>query len=187
MARVRALLEESGLLSIEGARDLMTGGRVTGVFHAVIVVPDLDEALHFYRDLLGLTVTLRWQHDPAILTALTGYPEATGEAATLAAPDGTEIELAAFSHPLGRQRVEKRWEDAGLSFITLTCDDLDAVVARLRAAGTRFVGDVVDYVMDDGLLVKVVYCFAPEGTTITLIQMPQGRERLAPPDPSTAR
>ncbi len=47
-------------------------------------------------------------------------------------------------------------------------------------------GDIVDYVMDDGLLVKVVYCFAPEGTTITLIQMPQGRERLASPDPSAA-
>ncbi len=76
-------------------------GRVTGVFHAVIVVPDLDEALRFYRDLLGLTVTLRWQHDPAILSALTGYPEATGEAATLAAPDGTEIELAAFSQSAG--------------------------------------------------------------------------------------
>jgi catechol 2,3-dioxygenase-like lactoylglutathione lyase family enzyme len=146
-------------------------------------VPDLDQALRFYRDLLGLTVTLRWQHDPAILTALTGYPEAAGEAATLAAPDGTEVEIASFSHPVGRPRVEKRWEDAGLSFITLTCDDLDAVVARLRAAGTRFVGDVVDYVMDDGLLVKVVYCFAPEGTTITLIQMPPGRERLASSDP----
>ena len=28
---------------------------------------------------------------------------------------------------------------------------------------------------------RVVYCFAPEGTTITLIQLPSGRIRLATP------
>jgi catechol 2,3-dioxygenase-like lactoylglutathione lyase family enzyme len=157
-------------------------GRVTGIFHPVIVVPDLDAALHFYRDLLGLRVTLRWDHDPTLLSRLTGYAEASGSAATLAAPDGTEIELAAFKEPHGRRRVEKRWEDAGLSFIALTCDDLGAVVARLRAAGTRFVSDIVDYPMADGTVVRVVYCFAPEGTTLTLVQMPPGRPRLALPD-----
>jgi catechol 2,3-dioxygenase-like lactoylglutathione lyase family enzyme len=156
-------------------------GRVTGVFHAVIVVPDLDAALHFYRDLLGLTVTLRWEHDPSTLSKLTGYPDPMGSAATLVAPDGTELEVAEFRRPKGRTRVEKRWEDAGLSFITLTCDDLAAVVTRLRAAGTPFVSDIVDYLLEDGATVRVVYCFAPEGTTITLIQLPSGRIRLATP------
>jgi catechol 2,3-dioxygenase-like lactoylglutathione lyase family enzyme len=157
-------------------------GTITGVFHAVIAVPDLDVALLFYRDLLGLTVTLRWDHDAATLSKLTGYADPVASAATLAAPDGTEIELAEFRRPQGRPRVEKRWEDAGLSFITLTCDNLGEVVARLRAAGTRFVGDIVDYVLEDGAVVRVVYCFAPEGTTITLIELPHGRARLAVPD-----
>ena len=157
------------------------GGRVTGIFHAVIAVPDLDEALRFYRDLLGLEVTLRWDHDPATLSRLTGYAEPVASAATLAAPDGSEIELAEFRRPEGRPTVEKRWEDAGLSFITLTCDDLEATVARLRHAGTRFVGDIVDYALQDGAIVRVVYCFAPEGTTITLIELPRDRERLAAP------
>ncbi len=157
-------------------------GTITGVFHAVIAVPDLDAALLFYRDLLGLTVTLRWDHDVATLSRLTGYADPVASAATLAAPDGTEIELAEFRRPKGRPRVEKRWEDAGLSFITLTCDDLEVVVARLRSAGTPFVGEIVDYVLEDGAVVRVVYCFAPEGTTITLIELPHGRERLATPD-----
>ena len=121
-----------------------------------------------------------------LLSKLTGYSDPIASAATLAAPDGTEIELAEFRHPRGRASVEKRWEDAGLSFLTLACDDLDAVVARLTAAGTRFVSDIVDYGLEDGAVVRVVYCFAPEGTTITLIQLPRGRDTLAAPRPDSA-
>jgi catechol 2,3-dioxygenase-like lactoylglutathione lyase family enzyme len=154
-------------------------GAISGVFHPVIVVPDLDAALSFYRDLLGLRVTYAWEHDPATLARLTGYRDAAGRAATLAAPDGTEIELAEFRRPRGRPSVEKRWEDAGLSFVALTCSDLDDLVARLVSAGVPFVSEVVEQLLDDGAIVKVVYCFAPEGTTITLVELPKNRQRLA--------
>jgi catechol 2,3-dioxygenase-like lactoylglutathione lyase family enzyme len=154
-------------------------GAIRSVFHPVIVVPDLDGALSFYRDLLGLRVTYAWEHDPTTLSRLTSYPDAAGRAATLAAPDGTEIELAEFRQPRGRPRVEKRWEDAGLSFVTLACSDLDELVGRLSAAGVPFVSEVIEQVLDDGAIVKVVYCFAPEGTTVTLVELPEGRRRLA--------
>jgi catechol 2,3-dioxygenase-like lactoylglutathione lyase family enzyme len=158
----------------------MTAG-ITGFFHPVITVPDLDEALAFYRDLLGLVVTYTWEHDPGTLARLTGYDDPSARAATLACPDGTEIELVEFRRPRGLDHVEKQWHDAGLSFVTFTCFDLVGLVKRLKEAGVRFVGDIVAHVLEDGAVVKVVYCYAPEGTTITLAELPAGRERLAAP------
>jgi lactoylglutathione lyase len=153
-------------------------GRVEGFFHATVTVADMEASLRFYRDLLGLEVSHAWEHDRDTLRSLTGYEDPAGKAAILGCPEGTEIELVEFHRPRGLDHVEKRWEDAGLSFAAFRVSDIGAVVDRLRAAGIRFNGDVIDHRQEDGSIVKVVYCFAPEGTTITLVELPPGRRTL---------
>jgi glyoxylase I family protein len=157
-------------------------GRVEGFFHATVTVPDMEVSLRFYRDLLGLEVTYAWNHDPAALSALTGFEEPEASAAILSCPDGSEIELAEFRRPRGLDRVEKRWQDAGLSFAAFRVSGIGALAERLRAAGVRFNSDVLEYPLEDGSTVRVVYCFAPEGTTITLVELPRGRRTLSEPD-----
>ena len=44
-------------------------GIVHGVFHPAINVSDIAEAVRYYRDLLGLTVTFDDDHDPAAISA----------------------------------------------------------------------------------------------------------------------
>ncbi|MFN8620100.1 MAG: VOC family protein [Chloroflexota bacterium] len=79
-------------------------GTVEGVFHAAISVPDMAEAVAYYRDLLGLRVTFDDHHDPAAIGALFGVPDPRMHAVVVGCPDGSEIELVvgAAARPAGR-------------------------------------------------------------------------------------
>jgi methylmalonyl-CoA epimerase len=99
------------------------------IHHVAIVVRDLDEALVFYRDTLGLEVTERGE-----------VPEEGVEIAFLPTSEG-EIELL---QPLDEESgvarfLEKRGE--GLHHICLTVEDVEATLERLRAAGARLLSE----------------------------------------------
>jgi catechol 2,3-dioxygenase-like lactoylglutathione lyase family enzyme len=143
----------------------------------VIVVSDMEAALRFYRDLLGLRVTSDDVHDPALMRRLTGYDNADVRAIILECPDRTEIELAEFRRPRGHSKVSRQFEDAGLYSVTFTVSDLEDVVGRLREAGYHFTSaSVVQHVLRDGAVVGVVYCIGPDGVLITLAELPKGRQ-----------
>lgn len=154
-------------------------GSIVGFQHAVVTVPDMTTSLRFYRDLLGLKVTYAWDHNADTLSKLTGYQQPQARAAILECPDGTELELVEFQRPRGSSHATKRWHDAGISFIAFKVTNVDALVERLKAAGVSFNGDVVHHTLEDGAVVKVVYCFSPEGTTVTFTELPAGRQKLA--------
>jgi methylmalonyl-CoA epimerase len=99
------------------------------IHHVAIVVHDLDQALAFYRDALGLEVADRRQ--------------VLGEGVEIAfLPTGeAEIELL---QPLTEEGgvarfLEKRGE--GLHHICLAVDDINTAMGRLEAAGARVLGE----------------------------------------------
>ncbi len=95
------------------------------IHHIAIAVHDLDEALTFYRDVLGLTVSDRRE-----------VPEEGVEIAFLPTGAG-EIELLRpLDEGSGVARfLEKRGE--GLHHICLSVDDIETAMARMREAGAR--------------------------------------------------
>jgi len=95
------------------------------IHHIAVVVRDLDASLALYRDGLGLNVAERRE-----------VPEEGVEIARLPTGAG-EIELL---RPLDRESsvarfLERRGE--GLHHVCLAVDDIEAAMARLRAAGAR--------------------------------------------------
>ncbi len=99
------------------------------IHHIAIVVRDLEAALSFYRDVLGLEMTERRV-----------VPQEGVEIAFLPAGEG-EIELL---RPLDDESgvarfLEKRGE--GLHHICLRVDDIAAAMERLRAAGATLLSD----------------------------------------------
>jgi len=99
------------------------------IHHIAIAVRDLDSALEFYRDALGLDVIERRE-----------MPEEGVEIAFLPTGEG-EIELL---RPLGEKSgvarfLEKRGE--GLHHICLVVEDIEAAMERLRAAGARLLSE----------------------------------------------
>ena len=99
------------------------------IHHIAIVVRDMDAALAFYRDALGLEMTERRE-----------APEEEAEIAFLPAGEG-EIELL---RPLGDEGgiarfLDKRGE--GLHHVCLAVADVEAAMEQLRAAGAQLLSE----------------------------------------------
>jgi len=99
------------------------------IHHIAIAVRDLDEALAFYRDGLGLEPTER-REVPAEQVEIAFLPAGEGEIELLQPLDETGG-VARF--------LEKRGE--GLHHICLKVDDIEAAMERLRAAGARLLSE----------------------------------------------
>jgi methylmalonyl-CoA epimerase len=103
------------------------------IHHIAIVVRDMDTALGFYRDALGLEVTERRQV-PEEAVEIAFLPIGRGE-------DGGEIELI---RPLDGESgvarfLAKRGE--GLHHICLVVENIETAMERLRAAGARLLSE----------------------------------------------
>lgn len=101
--------------------------RGTRIAHVGIAVRDLDAILPFYRDVLDLPDVPLDDADGARITGLTA-----GESLVeLLAPMHQDSPIAKF--------LDKR--GPGIHHICFTVDDLDATLARCRAAGVRLIDD----------------------------------------------
>ena len=74
-------------------------GRVKTVRHAGITVTNMEKALAFYRDLLGLKVVLDVELEGAFFHRITAHP-GPRRVVMLEAPDGNRVELFQFYHHL---------------------------------------------------------------------------------------
>jgi len=133
------------------------------IHHVAVVVRDLDQALAFYRDTLGLEVADRRRVE--------------GEGVEIAfLPTGeAEIELL---EPLTEEGgvarfLEQRGE--GLHHLCLEIDDIEAAMDRLDAAGARVLSEEPQ-VSADGTRYVFVHPKSTHGVLIELYQVP---------DPST--
>jgi methylmalonyl-CoA epimerase len=104
---------------------MLTDG-VKRIDHVAIVVRDLESALRFYRDVLGIAPS-----------KVIDFPREGVKIAflPLGGPDGSEIELLEPTKPAtGVARfLEKRGE--GLHHICLEVPDIERALAELRAQG----------------------------------------------------
>jgi methylmalonyl-CoA epimerase len=106
----------------------MTGSNAK-IDHLGIAVRSIDQALQFYRDQLGLDVSLR---ETVAVEKVHAAMLPVGE---------SRIELLEASEPdsVIAKFIEKRGE--GLHHVALTVPDLKAAVERLNAAGARLLNE----------------------------------------------
>lgn len=103
------------------------------IHHVAIAVHDLDMALAFYQDALGLKMTERRkvpEEGVEIAFLPTGGKEGVGEIELLQ-PLNEESDMVRF--------LEKRGE--GLHHICLVVEDIEAAMERLRSAGAQLLSD----------------------------------------------
>lgn len=153
-----------------------------GIWHFSFTVSNLDQAIAFYRDLLGFTLVHRQVQDNDYTRRLVGYSDAILEVAQLAAPgeprglSSHDLELVCYRSPAGRMwGAEIR--DPGQAHLAIAVGDADAVHARLSAAGVRFVtapNTITAGVNTGG---KACYFFGPDDIVHELLQPPADRMR----------
>lgn len=133
--------------------------RIKSVNHIALGVSDMDSALHFWNDLLGIGVGGRQD-----------IPAERSEIAFLSL-DGAEIELVRPTDPDSgiAKFIGKR--GPGVHHVCLEVDDLSAMMAKLGSAGIRLI-DKTPRIAADGRRYAFIH---PESTGGVLVELYQER------------
>jgi catechol 2,3-dioxygenase-like lactoylglutathione lyase family enzyme len=135
--------------------------------HVGIVVEDLAAATAFFVE-LGLERQGGAAVEGGWVDRVVGLEGVRAEIAMMETPDGHgRVELAKFhapSGPAGDPRAPAN--TPGIRHLTFAVDDIDAVVAGLRAHGAELVGEVERY--ED--IYRLCYIRGPEGIIVELAE-----------------
>jgi catechol 2,3-dioxygenase-like lactoylglutathione lyase family enzyme len=147
-----------------------------GAFHHVgLTVADIERSIHFYRDILGMTLFRRRPHVDSDYVALqTGYQGVVLNVASfkVAHDSPQSLELVQYMNRAGLP-VETAGNRPGASHLCLSVDDLRACQADLKAKGVRFKSDPVTITAGPNTGGLVVYFYDPDGYALELFQMPE--------------
>jgi len=123
---------------------------ITGLAHTAVCVSDVDAAVAWYRDVLGLTVlSPPYQMEGDAITRDMGElvpAPVIVKAAIVGGPDESDrvIEVIEYPRAPGRPKpADASVVDYGFTHIALLCDDVAATRADLEAKGVRFLVDGV--------------------------------------------
>jgi nitroreductase/predicted enzyme related to lactoylglutathione lyase len=115
---------------------------ITGLAHTAICVPDVEAAVAWYRDVLGLRVlSPPYRMDGDAIERDMGelVPSPVVLKAAILGIDGSDRVLEVIEYPNAPGLARERdLIDPGITHIGLTCDDIDATRTRLETAGVTF-------------------------------------------------
>jgi catechol 2,3-dioxygenase-like lactoylglutathione lyase family enzyme len=166
--------KRNGLDSVETA---VPG--LLGMDHAGITVPDIDQAVAWFRGVLGCSAPLSFGpfSDPVgtFMQDLLGvHPRAVIEQITLVrCGNGPSVELFQYASP-DQDRTFRRNSDFGGKHVAFYVRHLDKAVARMQALGVpKLLGPLA---VTDGPAAgqSINYFRPPFGTYVELISYPQG-------------
>ena len=138
------------------------------VDNVLLVVDDLKAAIAFFVE-LGLELEGQTIVEGSSVDRLVGLDSVRSEIAMMRTPDGHgRIELDKFHTPAA---IRTEPEDApvntlGIRRIMFAVDDIEDLVARLRAHGAQLVGELTQY--EDKY--RLCYVRGPEGIIVGLAE-----------------
>ena len=135
--------------------------------HVGIVVDDLAAATEFFVE-LGLELQREGSVEGDWVDRIVGLEGVRSELAMMQTPDGHgRLELVKFHSPSGPAGDRHAPANApGIRHLTFAVDDIDAVLASLRAHGAELVGEVERY--ED--IYRLCYLRGPAGIIIELAE-----------------
>jgi glyoxylase I family protein len=142
------------------------------VAHIGITVRDMEKAIYFYRDLLGLKVIgdVTFAGDEADI--LLGEDNVKLRAVYLRSQEDRKsppIELLHFVEPIAKGEPYAGVANPGITEVAFWVKDIEQTYKELRAKGVRFYSAPQLFETDE-YKVKAVYFRDPDGTTLELLQ-----------------
>jgi catechol 2,3-dioxygenase-like lactoylglutathione lyase family enzyme len=136
--------------------------------HITIVVRDVEKAKRFFA-LLGFKETKTTVISGKVMEDYMGIAGIEADHVTLALENATphiEVQLLHYRRPDALPDVNiAKLNKLGFNHICFSVDDLDAEVAKLKAAGVKLRNDVMDFHNR-----KLVFVYGPEDITVELAQ-----------------
>ena len=141
--------------------------------HVNIVVTDMERSLAFYVALLGMQVTFEAELTGDWIEEVSGLPDVSARCVFCLPPGGgARFELLQYRTPPGAAlAAEAVANTMGLRHVALEVDDLDALYARMTAAGVPFLsGPVWVPFPVAGVRKRLCYARDPDGAIIELAE-----------------
>jgi catechol 2,3-dioxygenase-like lactoylglutathione lyase family enzyme len=141
-----------------------------------VTVADLDRALAFYRDVLGLEVFVVAERSDATIGQIVGYPGARLKLAFCGVPgDTARVELLEYLEPRG-EPAGGETSRPGSGHVCFRVDNIEALYARIVEAGyvPRSTAPVT-ITEGPNAGARAFYVRDPDGSTVELFQPPPGR------------
>ena len=135
--------------------------------HVGIVVDDLAAATEFFVE-LGLELQAEWSAEGRSVDRIVGLEGVRADVAMLRTPDGNgRVELSKFHSPPHQGDNGHAPANApGIRHLTFAVEDIDAVLARLRARGAELVGELERH----GDSYRLCYVRGPAGIIVELAE-----------------
>jgi len=144
------------------------------VAHIGITVENMERALPFYRDLLGLKVLGDITVVGEEVERITRVKGAKLRAVYLRSGEdlqGPPIELLHFVEPRGEAGVPyARLTNPGITEVAFWVKDIEKTYEELQAQGVEFYSAPQLFEIEGYGRVKAVYFWDPDGTTLELMQ-----------------
>ncbi len=163
------------------AASLAAQSPVTGVGNFSHIVANMDRAIEFYRDVIGLEMPTQpgsFSGNPAIMT-MGNTPGAQSRFVALKVPGSAlGVELIEYKD-IDRKPAQPRFQDPGAASLILSVRDMDAIVARVKKSTGRIqtLGGVPATIQAGA---KVIFVQDPDGFFIELSQRTPAPETTAP-------
>ena len=139
---------------------------LNGINHNGIVVSDLERAIDFYTNILGLELVDRRERCAGPISQVLGYENAHIKVADVVARDGRVIELVCYLNPVADRRQTEERSIVGAGHVAFNVDDIDSTFSYLVQNGAKALNAPVVVAIGK----KVCYLQDPFGNWLELIQ-----------------
>ena len=140
--------------------------------HVNLVVSDMERAIRFYSEVLGLRRGFEVILEGSWIDTVTGLSDARAHCVFMEPDDSSvRLELLQYFDPVGTTiDANSLPHTPGLRHLAFTVDDLDAVISRLRAQGVLPVSDPVEVPFSVGAMGRKRLCYFhdPDGTLLEI-------------------
>jgi len=178
--QIKATAVASALLASASVSNLgaqqKTG--IIGIDHVGINVPDMDQAVNFFTDVLGFSAVTTLGPIPLDDTWKKNNQMQSGTGAVtikmIKAGTGANIELFEYQNNKGSKQFPGG-DDLGASHIAFYTDDIKQSVTFLKSKGVQFLGEPFLMPSGDTEGETWVYFLTPWGAKMELVSYPNGK------------
>ena len=140
-------------------------------FHTGFVVRDLDQAIDFYTNVMGLRLAGRTERRGEFIDQVLAFRNAHIKGAFLDLGQGHQLELIQYlSPPSGPAGINRT--DLGASHLAFVVQDIDQFYADMSPKGLRFNNSPASLHDEQGrLLRKALYARDPDGNWLEFVEL----------------
>ena len=148
---------------------------VKSIQHFGLTVSNLDEARHFFHDLLGLEATEVRETSGERPEIILGIPGVSLRLCLFKLPDGNNLEVIEYLNPKGN-KLDLKTCNPGVPHLAFIVEDIQKMYDELGARGVKFVNPPYwggESVAGPGW--GVCFLRGPDGISIEFMQAPKGK------------